>query len=57
MEKLTIDQMENLVGGNSELEYCVGLAVMYNSGGWQGGITLFARTWLRSCEDYDFAIA
>ncbi len=57
MEKLTIDQMENLVGGNSELEYCMGLATMWNSGGWQGGITLFARTWLRSCEDYDFAIA
>lgn len=57
MEKLTNDQMENLVGGQgtTELEYCWGLANMWNSGGWQGTITLFARTWLASCSEYDFA--
>jgi hypothetical protein len=57
MEKLTNDQMENLVGGTTELEYCMTLAAMWNSGGWQGGMTLFAQTWLRRCSDYDFAIA
>lgn len=56
MEKLTNDQMENLVGGTTEFEYCMTLATMWTSGGWQGGMTLFAQTWLRSCSDYDFAI-
>ena len=54
MEKLTNDQMENLVGGVSRAEYCMTLANLWNSGGWHGGMTLFASTWTEHCGNHGF---
>lgn len=56
MEKLSIDQMENLVGGTTLIEYCTQLATIYTSGGWQGGFTLFAQTWMATCSEFDFEV-
>ena len=54
MEKLTIDQMENLVGGTTRHEYCTSLTVQWTSGGWQGGINLFMSAWGPNCGAYGY---
>ncbi|MFC3415449.1 hypothetical protein [Algoriphagus hitonicola] len=54
MEKLTNDQMENLVGGTDRFEYCTTLATMWTSGGWQGGFNLFMETWGPNCAAYGY---
>jgi len=54
MERLTNDQMENLVGGTDRAEFCTTLAVLWNSGGFQGGMNLFQSTWGPNCGAYGY---
>jgi hypothetical protein len=58
MEKLTIDQMGNLVGGVSRTEYCYTLWQMWTSGGYQGSVIQWSAAWQPNCGDYgyDFSI-
>jgi hypothetical protein len=53
MEKLTIDQMENLVGGN---EYCANMYTVIFGGGFQGSNELFMQAvqlFDTHCRDYN----
>jgi hypothetical protein len=54
MEKLTIDQMENLVGGTDRFEYCATLALLWTSGGYQGGFNQFSAAWGPNCGAYGY---
>jgi hypothetical protein len=48
MEKLTIDQMENLVGGS---DYCDNLWIMLNGGNYQGDVLAGWALYDRHCVD------
>jgi len=58
MEKLTNDQMENLEGGVSRAQYCYTLWIMWESGGYQGGVIRWSAAWQPNCGDhgYDFSV-